>query len=120
MVKYACLIYGDGNVVDPLPPSEMEKLTADSLAFADELRRTGHFMGANALEPASAATTIRMRDGKLSMTDGPFVETKEQLAGFFLIEARDLNEAVRIASGFPSLCWDTIEVRPVKEIFTSS
>ena len=119
-MKYACLIYGDGNLFDPLPPSEMEKLTAEGLAFDEELRRTGHFIDAQALEPAQAAATIRRQEGRLSMTDGPFAETKEQLGGFFLIEARDLNEAVRIASQHPCMQWDAIEVRPVRKLYSTS
>lgn len=116
-MKYACLIYGDGNAVDPLPPDELERLSAEGLTFDRELRRSGHFVAAQALEPAQTATTIRRRNGELSMTDGPFAETKEQLGGFFLIEARDLNEAIRIASGHPCMCWDAIEIRPVKELY---
>jgi hypothetical protein len=119
-MKYACLIYGDGNVVDPLPSEEMEKLAARGRAFDQELRRSGHFIDAQALERAQAATTIRRRDGELSMTDGPFAETKEQLGGFFLIEARDLNEAIRIASAHPCMHWDAIEIRAVRELYSSS
>jgi hypothetical protein len=92
-MKYARLIYGDGNLDDPLPPSQMEALAAETLEYNEELRRAGRFVASQPLQPAPTATTIRMRDGKLSMTDGPFAETKEQLGGFFLIEARDLNEA---------------------------
>ncbi|MGA7356523.1 MAG: YciI family protein [Candidatus Cybelea sp.] len=119
-MKYACLIYGDGNLVDPLPPEEMEKLEAEGLAFDQELRRSGHFIAAQALERAHAATTIRRRNGELSMTDGPFAETIEQLGGFFLIEARDLNEAIRIASAHPCTHWDAIEIRPVRELYPGS
>ncbi|HTJ26063.1 MAG TPA: YciI family protein [Candidatus Limnocylindria bacterium] len=115
-MKYACLIYGDGNVEDPLPPREMEALIADSVAYHEELRQRGYLVGLQALEPAHTATTIRRRNGELSMTDGPYAETKEQLGGFLLIEARDLNEAIRIASGHPATAWDTIEIRPVREI----
>lgn len=119
-MKYACLIYGDGNLDDPLPPGDLETLSTETLAFRDELRRKGQLIAAHPLEPAHAATTIRMRDGRLSMTDGPFVETKEQLGGFFLIEARDLNEAIRVASGIPAVRWDTIEIRPMRDLPESS
>jgi hypothetical protein len=115
-MKYACLIYGDGNKVDPLTPSEIESLVAEVLEYDEDLQRRGQFILGHPLEPAETATTIRRQEGKLSMTDGPFAETKEQLGGFFLIEARDLNEAVRIASGHPALCWDAIEVRAVREL----
>ncbi|MGD0471860.1 MAG: YciI family protein [Candidatus Velthaea sp.] len=115
-MKYACLIYGDGNLDDPLSASEMKTLGAETVAYRDELRRKGHLIVTHPLEPAHTATTIRMRDGRLSMTDGPFAETKEQLGGFFLIEARDLNEAIRIASGIPAVRWDTIEIRPMRDL----
>lgn len=115
-MKYACLIYGDGNVVDPLPETELQELTAQAIAYHDELRKSGHLGAVEALEPADTATTIRTRNGKLSVTDGPFAETKEQLGGIFLIEARDLNEAIRIASKHPSARYDVVEIRPVKEL----
>jgi hypothetical protein len=115
-MKYACLIYGDGNVVDPLPERELRELTAQAIAYHDELRQGGQLVAVEALEPADAATTIRTRNGKLSLTDGPFAETKEQLGGFFLIEARDLNEAIRIASKHPAARYDAVEIRPVREL----
>lgn len=98
----------------------MEKLIADSLAFNDELRRKGHYVDELALEPAQTAATIRRREGNLSMTDGPFAETKEQLGGVFLIEARDMNEAVQIASCHPCMHWDAIEIRAVKDLYGHS
>lgn len=115
-MKYACLIFGDGNVDDPLSPNELDALETETVAYCDELRRKGHLIAAHPLEPAHATTTIRMRDGRLAMTDGPFIETKEQLGGFFLIEARDLNEAIRVASGIPAVRWDTIEIRPMRDL----
>ncbi len=115
-MKYACLIYGDGNLEDPLPAIEMDALLAETLAYHEELRRQGHFIIAHPLDPAQSATTIRTRGGKLSTTDGPFAETKEQLGGFFLIEAQDLNEAIRIASRHPSARVDTIEIRPMRDM----
>jgi hypothetical protein len=113
-MKYACLIYEEGNLVDRLPERELRELTTGALAYHDELRRRGQLAAAEALEPAYTATTIRIRSDKLSLTDGPFAETKEQLGGFLLIEAADLNEAIRIASKHPAARYDTIEVRPVK------
>lgn len=115
-MKYACLVYGDGNLVDPVPDEEIDDVVAAMVAYQEELRRKGHLILSNPLEPAHTATTLRKRDGKLSMTDGPFAETKEQLGGIVVIEARDLNEAIRIASELPMLRWDTIEVRAMGEL----
>jgi hypothetical protein len=115
-MKYACLIYEEGSLVDRLPEGELQELTTGALAYHDELRRRGQLAAAEALEPAYTATTIRLRSGQLSLTDGPFAETKEQLGGFLLIEATDLNEAIRIASKHPAARYDTVEVRPVREL----
>lgn len=112
-MKYACFIYGDD---DPLPEGEGQKLYDDSLAYHEELKRKGQLVALEALEDADTATTVRRRDGKLSMTDGPFAEIKEHLGGFFIVEARDLNEAIRLAGGHPAARWDAIEIRPVRDI----
>ena len=101
-MKYACFIYGDD---EPLPEGEGKKLYDDSVAYHQELARKGHLVAVEALEDADTATTVRRRDGKLSMTDGPFAEIKETLGGLFIIEARDLNEAIRIAGGHPAASW---------------
>lgn len=112
-MKYACFIYGDD---EPLPEGEGKKLHDDSVAYHQELYRKGQLVAVEALEDVDTATTVRRRGGKLSMTDGPFAEIKEHLGGFFIIEARDLNEAIRIAGDHPSACSDSIEIRPVREI----
>ena len=112
-MKYACFIYGDD---EPLPPGEGPKLFDESIAYHQELHRKGQLVALEALEDADTAVTVRRRDGKLSMTDGPFAEIKEHLGGFFMIEARDLNEAIRIAGGHPAARWDAIEIRPVRDI----
>lgn len=112
-MKYACFIFGDD---EPLPEGEGQKLYDDSIAYHEELKRKGHLVALEALEDADTATTVRRRGGKLSMTDGPFAEIKEHLGGFFMIEARDLNEAIRLAGGHPAARWDAIEIRPVREI----
>jgi hypothetical protein len=117
-MKYACLIYGDGNEVDPISDEELNRVIVDSVAFDKELRRKGQLILGQPLEPAHTATTIRTKDGKLSMTDGPYAETKEQLGGILIIEARDLNEAIRIASAHPAARWDTIEVRAMRDMPT--
>ena len=101
---------------DSVSPREGDILTNESLEYDDELRRKGHYITSAALQPVTAATTLRMRNGKLSMTDGPFAETKEHLGGFILIEARDLNEAIQAASKIPMVKMGSIEVRPIMEL----
>ena len=115
-MKYLCLVYFDGTVLEKM--SEAEKIAFDneSLAYDEELQRSGHFIAAEALESAKSAVTVRMRNGKISTTDGPFTETKEQLGGFILIEARDLNDAIQVAAKIPLARFGGIEVRPIWEL----
>ncbi len=115
-MKYLCLVYHDEKQLDALPAREYDALVRDTLAYDEELRQSGHYIASNALEYVQTATTVRVRSGKISITDGPFAETKEQLGGFILIEARDLNEAIRVASGMPPGCLGSIEVRPIKDL----
>ena len=115
-MKYLCTVWVDEATLETMTRREHEALNAEALAYDEELRRGGHFLAANALQPAHTATSLRLRDGKISTTDGPFVETKEQLGGFILIEARDLNEAIQLASKIPPARLGGIEVRPVKEL----
>jgi Uncharacterized protein conserved in bacteria len=117
-MKYLCLVYAVESEINAMSPSEMNVQIDKALAYDEELRRTGHFIAAEALEPVKTATTLRMRTGKLSMTDGPFAETKEQLAGFYLIEAKDLNEALQIAGKIPCAYLGSIEVRPICDLET--
>jgi hypothetical protein len=84
-------------------------------AFTERIRTSGHFLGGEALQPIQTATTVRVRNGKVSTTDGPFAETKEQLGGFYLINARDLNDAIQVASKIPSALLGSVEVRPIRE-----
>jgi hypothetical protein len=95
--------------------SESDAFMAEYFAFTDGIRKSGHYLGGEALQPVHTATTVRIRNGKVSTTDGPFAETKEQLGGFYLINARDLNEAIQVASKIPSARLGSIEVRPVME-----
>lgn len=115
-MKYLCLVYFDGTVLEKM--SEVEKIAFDneSLAYDEELQRSGHFIAAEALESVKSAVTVRMRNGKISTTDGPFTETKEQLGGFILIEARDLNDAIQVAAKIPLARFGSIEVRPIWEL----
>ena len=114
-MKYLCLIYDEETKFQSLSKSEMDALMQDYFTFTGEIRDSGHYLGGNDLQPVRTATTVRVRNGKMSTTDGPFAETKEQLGGYYLIDARDLNEALQIASRIPSARLGCIEVRPVQE-----
>lgn len=115
-MKYLCLIYFEEETLEALPESRLGAIAGECLEYEEELQRSGHFITAEALESVQTATTVRVRDGRVSVTDGPFAETKEQLGGFFLIDARDLNEAIRIASKLPQAPFGSIEVRPTREL----
>jgi hypothetical protein len=111
-MRYACLVYFDPqNVFNQSP--EAEAVLAGNAAYDAELKASGHYLTAEALQLPDSAMTVRVRDGRMSATDGPFMETKEVLGGFILIEARDLNEAVRLAAGIPLAKLGSVEVRPV-------
>lgn len=114
-MKYLCLIYNDEKALESLSAREWEALTRECQAYGEELRGSGHYLGGEALQPVLTATTLRVRGGKLSMTDGPFAETREQLAGFYLLEARDLNEALQLAARIPPARLGGVEVRPIRE-----
>ncbi len=115
-MKYLCLVYLEEKKLDALAKDEIEALVAEALAYDDAMRRSGHYVCSEALESVEAATTVRVRNGRVSVTDGPFAETKEQLGGFILIEARDLNEAIQVASRIPPGRLGCIEVRPVADL----
>src|SRR5262245_24834736 len=112
-MKYLCLIYSDESQVQKLPQEDGDKMLAEYRAFGESIKTSGHWIAGQRLHPVSSATTVRMRNGKLSTTDGPFAETKEQLGGFYMIEAKDLNEAIQIGSRIPGAKHGSIEVRPV-------
>jgi hypothetical protein len=115
-MKFMFLIYHDEKTLDSLPDGEMQRLVDSALGYMEELRQSGHFIVSNALQRGRTARTIRVRGGKATTTDGPFAETKEQLGGFFLVEAKDIDEACELASRFPPARIGTIEVRPVQEL----
>jgi hypothetical protein len=115
-MKYLCLVYADEARFDVMPQSEIDALIDETAANNEELQASGQLILAQALEHVAAATTVRVRNGKLSATSGPFAETNEQLGGFVFIEARDLNEAIRIAGRIPSARLGSIEVRPVIDL----
>jgi hypothetical protein len=112
-MKYLCLIYDEEKKLAGMPKSEADAFMGEYFAFTEGIRKSGHYVAGEALQPIQTATTIRIRNGRASTTDGPFAETKEQLGGFYLIEARDLNDAIQVASKIPSARTGSIEVRPV-------
>jgi hypothetical protein len=119
-MKYLCMVIVDEKKLQAMSESEAQRLDDESLEHDDLLRKRGHFLAAQALEPVSSATTVRLRSGKLSVTDGPFAETNEQIGGFILVEAKDLNEAIQLASHIPAIRLGGVEVRPVKELMHSN
>lgn len=114
-MKYLCLVYMEQRTLDAMAPDELDALVRESMANDEEMRRRGQFVAAQALQPVSAATTLRIRGGRVITSDGPFAETKEFLSGFIMIEARDLNEALQLAANIPMARMGSIEVRPVWE-----
>jgi hypothetical protein len=112
-MKYLCLIYDDESAMAAMPKPEADAFMGDYFAFTEEARAGGHYVAGEALHPVHTATTVRIRNGQMTTTDGPFAETREQLGGFYLIEARDLNEALRVAARIPSARTGSVEVRPV-------
>jgi len=117
-MKYLCLVYCDEKVFQSMPAPEWEALNRECLACGDSLRESAHLLASEALQPVATATTVRVRSGKLATTDGPFAETKEQLAGFYLLEARDLNEAIQLAGKIPPARYGSVEIRPIRDITT--
>jgi len=114
-MKYLCLAYEAEDTFNDMPRSEWDALREETLAYVEDLQRGGRLIATNALQSARTAATLRVRNGKVSVTDGPFAETKEQLGGYFLIEAKDLNDAIQVASKWPGARYGNIEVRPVEE-----
>jgi hypothetical protein len=115
-MKYLCLIYEDEKLWERMPKGEAEQIFGEYFAFTDGIKQSGHYVGGEALQPTSTATTVRVRNGKFSSTDGPYAETKEQLGGYYLIEARDLNDALQVASRIPGARLGAVEVRPIMEV----
>jgi hypothetical protein len=118
-MKFLCLFFFDEHVFDDLSKRQQDALVDASLAYDQRLRESHQLIAAQALQPAREAVTLRARGEDVSITDGPFAETKEQVGGFVLIEAHDMNEAMRVASEFPVFRLGGAEVRPVKEMHAS-
>jgi hypothetical protein len=114
-MRYLCLIYDDEKKVATMPENESNAFMGEYFAFTDGIKASGHYLAGEALQPVETATTVRVRNGKVGTTDGPFAETKEQLGGFYLIQAKDLNEAIQVAAKIPSAKSGSVEVRPIME-----
>ena len=114
-MKYLCLIYDDESRWATMSKEEADAMMGEYFAFTEGIRKSGQYLAGEALKPVQTATSVRVRNGRTSTTDGPFAETKEQLGGFYMIDARDLNEAIQIASRIPSAKIGSIEVRPIQE-----
>ncbi|WP_337880538.1 YciI family protein [Rheinheimera sp.] len=112
-MKYLCLVYSNEELLHSLPESPKD---SECMAYAQSVQHSGRMLAAEALQSVTTATTVRVRQGQLLLTDGPFAETKEQLAGFYLVEARDLNEAITLAAGIPAARVGSVEVRPVRQL----
>ncbi|BBP83645.1 MULTISPECIES: YciI family protein [Pseudomonas] len=115
-MKYLCLIYFDETVLDSMPAEQFESIVGHCMDYEQRLQRSGQYIAAEALQSTQTATTLRLQGDKLSITDGPFAETREQLGGFYLIDAKDLNEAIQIAAKIPPARLGCIEIRPIKEL----
>lgn len=114
-MKYVCLGFADQVKFAALPPEEAQRMMEECFAYDDELRRGGHFLGGEALDSATNAVTLRFKEGKVEVTDGPFVETKEALGGILLLEARDMNHAIALMSKHPGVKMGPFEIRPAHE-----
>ncbi|MEC8860699.1 MAG: YciI family protein [Pseudomonadota bacterium] len=115
-MKYLCLVYYDENIMNQMSQQEWDSLNQECIACVGSLTSNGHFLDGAPLQSVNTATTVRVRNGKVALTDGPFAETKEQLAGFYMLEARDMNEAIRLAEKIPPARYGSIEVRPAREL----
>lgn len=115
-MKYLALVYYDEGVMNSMSQQQWDALNQECLACGESLQASGRMLAGEALQSVEVATTVRVRDGRVTTTDGPFAETKEQLAGFYMLEARDLNEAIQLAGKIPPARYGSIEVRPVREL----
>jgi hypothetical protein len=115
-MKFVCLGYIEPGKFEGMPESDRNAFVDRCIAYDDQLRKNGHFSGGEALQPASKAATLRFRDGKVSVTDGPYAETKEQLGGILILEADDLNHAIRLMSEHPGVRAGPFEIRPAADL----
>lgn len=117
-MKYLALVYYQEKIMNAMSQQEWDSLNQECMACSEKLQNSGHMLDGSALQSVETATTLRVRNGKVTVTDGPFAETKEQLAGFYLLEARDINEAIQLAGNIPPARYGSIEIRPVRELQT--
>ena len=115
-MKYVALVYYQEQIINAMSEQAWHDLNQECIAGVERLSASGHYLAGQPLQPTETATTVRVRDGETLISDGPFAETKEQLAGFYLLEAHDLNEALQLASRIPPARLGSIEVRPVREL----
>ena len=114
-MKYLCLVYHEETRIEAMPENDYDAVVEEVLFYREELRESGNYIASSPLQPVREAMTIRVRNGNVSVTDGPFAETREQLGGFYLIEAVDLNDAIRLASKMPPARLGCIEIHPLKD-----
>ena len=112
-MQYMLLIYDDEKTWADMPKAESDKMFGEYMSFTESIKSSGHLVAGDALQQVNTATTVRIRNGKQMVTDGPFAETKEQLGGYYLVEAKDLDEAISIAARIPSVRIGSIEIRPI-------
>ena len=112
-MKYLLLIYENEGDFGKLSEAEQGKVYGEYMAYSSGIRKSGHYLAGQALQPVTSATTVRVKNGKTVTTDGPFAETREQLGGFYMVEAKDLDEAIKLAAGIPGARTGSIEVRPI-------
>jgi hypothetical protein len=115
-MQYLLLIYGNEQNWADSPASDAAAMTSEYMAYTDSIAKSGNYKGGNALQPTKTATTVRVRNGKRQTTDGPFAETREQLGGYYLVDAKDLDEAISLAERIPGSRVGSIEVRPIRSI----
>ena len=115
-MQYLCLIYDDESAGARMTKEEGQAIMGEYFAFTENIRKSGHYVGGNPLQSTKTASTVRVRQGTISTTDGPFAETKEQLGGYYLIEAKDLNDAIQVASKIPAARTGSVEVRPIMKM----
>ena len=111
-MKYLCLIYDEEKKLGGMSKTESDAFMGEYFAFTEGIRKSGHYVAGEALQPVQTATSVRVRNGKVSTTDGPFAETKEQICGYDVIDCADLDQAIDIAARHPVAAWGTIEIRP--------
>ncbi len=115
-MEYLLLLYGNEKGWESMPKAELDAVYGEYMAFTDSIKKSGNYKGGNPLQPTPTATTVRVKGGKTLTTDGPFAETKEQLGGYYLVDAKDLDEAIALAARIPAARTGSVEVRPIQKM----